>query len=294
MNHTKFLNCLGLLLGNRPTTVTPDSCLYNIELKRTTGFSMQIAKSNSLKVIRLLFSCCCRSSTNNHALYVRHRNVMKTTQDVLCVISYFKPNLTPYQRALASCWTSTKRVLCHEIVLTASFLLRTIRYGWWLVRFPLEKCAGFARTATVFYERAAPDRNEPSETLRDETDGDGVKCEVLYDPGPGSALMDVVFIHGLRGDKLKTWKQGVWKQQVGQSPEPVVVRSCGGRRAGLSAAIDQLRLDRLATDEHIKEFTDCWPRDWLPLDCPYVRVIAISYSTDPYLWRPIWLRKPVR
>lgn len=39
------------------------------------------------------------------------------------------------------------------------------------------------------------------------------------------------------------------------------------------------------------EYSRCWPGDWLPLDCPGVRVIAVNYTTDPYLWRPIWIRK---
>lgn len=39
------------------------------------------------------------------------------------------------------------------------------------------------------------------------------------------------------------------------------------------------------------DYSRCWPGDWLPLDCPGVRVIAVNYTTDPYLWRPIWIRK---
>lgn len=38
-------------------------------------------------------------------------------------------------------------------------------------------------------------------------------------------------------------------------------------------------------------FSSCWPGDWLPLDCPGVRVIAVNYTTDPYLWRPMWIKK---
>ncbi|VVC24484.1 Hypothetical protein CINCED_3A002711 [Cinara cedri] len=192
-------------------------------------------------------------------LSCRSQNAMKATQDILYVICYFKfkPNFTSYQQLLILCWTKTKNIVYYETVLVASFLL-------WLTKYKNHNW--------IYSEVDGPKRCE-------------VKCEVLYDPGPESTFMDVVFIHGLRGDKLKTWKQGVWKQ-VDQKPEPVVVRS-----SGLSK-INQL--ERLATDEEIKEFTNCWPRDWLPLDCPYVRVITISYSTDPYLWRPIWFRKPDR
>lgn len=35
-----------------------------------------------------------------------------------------------------------------------------------------------------------------------------------------------------------------------------------------------------------EQLSSCWPRDWLPLDCPYARVISINYTT--FLWKPIW------
>ncbi|XP_075221639.1 uncharacterized protein LOC142324656 isoform X2 [Lycorma delicatula] len=38
----------------------------------------------------------------------------------------------------------------------------------------------------------------------------------------------------------------------------------------------------------------CWPKDWLPMDCPGVRIIALNYTTDPYLWRPVWISKRSR
>lgn len=40
-----------------------------------------------------------------------------------------------------------------------------------------------------------------------------------------------------------------------------------------------------------EDYSRCWPGDWLPVDCPGVRVIAVNYTTDPYLWRPLWVRK---
>lgn len=202
---------------------------------------------------------------------------MNTIQDIAYVICYFKPDITSYQQMLILCWVKTKNMFLYETASMTSFLLWLIKYSWWLARFAMEKCNIALKTL-----------DQKQNWIDSEVDGRKrceVKCEILYDPGFESTCMDVVFIHGLRGDKLKTWKQGVWKQ-VDQKPEPVVVRN-----SGLST-INQF--ERLAISEEIKEFTNCWPRDWLPLDCPYVRVITISYSTDPYLWRPIWLSKPVR
>ncbi|KAL4120624.1 hypothetical protein QTP88_013282 [Uroleucon formosanum] len=210
-------------------------------------------------------------------LTCQSRNIMKTAQDIAYVICYFKPGITSYQQMLVLCWVKTKNMFLYEIASMISLVLWMLRYSWWLARFTIEKCNIALNTI-----------DQKSNWIESEVDGPKgceVKCEVLYDPGFESTFMDVVFIHGLRGDKLKTWKQGVWKQ-VDQKPEPVVVRN-----SGLST---MNQFERLAIGNEIKEFTNCWPRDWLPLDCPYVRVITISYSTDPYLWRPIWLSKPVR
>ncbi|KAJ0169765.1 hypothetical protein K1T71_014371 [Dendrolimus kikuchii] len=34
----------------------------------------------------------------------------------------------------------------------------------------------------------------------------------------------------------------------------------------------------------------CWPRDWIKMDYPGARVISINYTSDPYLWRPLWIK----
>ena len=41
-------------------------------------------------------------------------------------------------------------------------------------------------------------------------------------------------------------------------------------------------------------YSKCWPGDWLPIDCPGVRVIALNYTTDQHLWRPLWKKKEAR
>ncbi|KAI8130139.1 SERAC1-like [Lucilia cuprina] len=41
-------------------------------------------------------------------------------------------------------------------------------------------------------------------------------------------------------------------------------------------------------------YSRCWPGDWLPIDCPGVRVIALNYTTDQHLWRPLWKKKEPR
>lgn len=109
-----------------------------------------------------------------------------------------------------------------------------------------------------------------------------VHCEVLHDPGPEDTKVDVIFIHGIKGALEKTWTQGGW---------------------GLTTLqILNLKDEKSTTwkvniqDEDAKSRNSkiCWPRDWLPQDCPYARVIAINYTTDPYLWRPVWIPERIR
>ncbi|KAL4714773.1 hypothetical protein ACJJTC_002632, partial [Scirpophaga incertulas] len=38
-------------------------------------------------------------------------------------------------------------------------------------------------------------------------------------------------------------------------------------------------------------YSSCWPRDWIKEDYPEARVIAINYTSDPYLWRPLWVKE---
>uniref|UniRef100_A0A2A4JLI3 GPI inositol-deacylase n=1 Tax=Heliothis virescens TaxID=7102 RepID=A0A2A4JLI3_HELVI len=37
-------------------------------------------------------------------------------------------------------------------------------------------------------------------------------------------------------------------------------------------------------------YSHCWPRDWIKEDFPGARVISINYTSDPYLWRPLWIK----
>ncbi|OWR47000.1 putative ribonuclease p/mrp subunit [Danaus plexippus plexippus] len=43
-----------------------------------------------------------------------------------------------------------------------------------------------------------------------------------------------------------------------------------------------------------KCYSPCWPRDWLQVDYPGARVISINYTSDPYLWRPLWIKPSQR
>lgn len=37
-------------------------------------------------------------------------------------------------------------------------------------------------------------------------------------------------------------------------------------------------------------YSACWPRDWIKEDFPGARVISVNYTSDPYLWRPLWVK----
>ncbi|ALC47651.1 CG5455 [Drosophila busckii] len=233
------------------------------------------------------------------------------------------------------------------------------------------------------------------------------KCctlNILAEPPPGAPIIaDIVFIHGLHGSLVNTWKQGLWQnerqpvefdrpprppvrppkrprhsrsaamhaaprekrakfassrrsfdaQQSAQPAseclnppphsqsfseysdedfayvcdEPQDIKICEGieysfptfrLRLNDNSRLLQYDLESMLSSEPEAEsaatapkandkpagkhkpsandpnYSKCWPGDWLPLDCPGVRVIAVNYTTDPYLWRPLWKRKEPR
>lgn len=32
--------------------------------------------------------------------------------------------------------------------------------------------------------------------------------------------------------------------------------------------------------------TSCWPKDWLPIDIPSLRIIGVNYGTSLSMWTP--------
>lgn len=46
-------------------------------------------------------------------------------------------------------------------------------------------------------------------------------------------------------------------------------------------------------EANVENFSRCWPQDWLPQDCPGVRILGINYTTD-VLWRPLWQKRQPR
>lgn len=161
-----------------------------------------------------------------------------------------------------------------------------------------------------------------------------VHCDVLYDPGADNRVMDVIFIHGLKGSLERTWTQGMWDLKSRDHTDRVLLRKslstpiikettnhaevhrnrsdsnlnkcCDSPEEG---GIQCCEIDKeeiidnnntkptvksetvLKCDSEETKMSRCWPKDWLPKDCPGVRVIALNYTTDPYLWRLVWMTK---
>ncbi|XP_005098079.1 protein SERAC1 [Aplysia californica] len=59
------------------------------------------------------------------------------------------------------------------------------------------------------------------------------------------AKADIVFVHGLRGGAVRTWRQK-------------------------------------DNDEGIT--SQCWPKDWLAADCPHIRILSIGYNSSLHRW----------
>uniref|UniRef100_A0A1A9ZA14 Protein SERAC1 n=1 Tax=Glossina pallidipes TaxID=7398 RepID=A0A1A9ZA14_GLOPL len=225
------------------------------------------------------------------------------------------------------------------------------------------------------------------------------KCctlQILAEPPPGQPIRaDIIFIHGLHGSVVKTWRQGLWENerrpvQFDRPPRPPVrppkrprhsrtttarpphkkkrprfaytdnakqysdattdsidecdenfnnysenmypfscdqtenIQICDGTEYSsptfrlrmndnsrlLQAELLEYLLNNensaksheeyLNSNQNLKltpndpNYSKCWPGDWLPLDCPGVRVMAVDYTTDSYLWRPVWKNKETR
>ncbi|KAJ8971752.1 hypothetical protein NQ314_000569 [Rhamnusium bicolor] len=145
-----------------------------------------------------------------------------------------------------------------------------------------------------------------------------VECLVLSEPEE-EIEADVIFIHGLHGGIDKTWKQGTWRHNGHKLKHQTPIRrqSTGDlfvppRQQSLKRTLSEIyskipnkiaRQDgqiylmpsepewkmEEATEEG-DDYSSCWPQDWIPKDCPNVRVIALNYTTD-VLWSPVWAKK---
>ncbi|XP_017777779.1 PREDICTED: uncharacterized protein LOC108563574 [Nicrophorus vespilloides] len=151
-----------------------------------------------------------------------------------------------------------------------------------------------------------------------------VNCIVLSEPD-GDIQADVIFIHGLHGSLGNTWKQGLWRhpkhklsqnkamghsQSTGDLPEATtsthksLKRSVSGNPLVPPNKIAKRTIDDCIDNDFVvlknedvpvkQEYTPCWPQEWLPKDCPGIRVIALNYTTDTHLWRPVWIKKRKR
>lgn len=138
-----------------------------------------------------------------------------------------------------------------------------------------------------------------------------VECIVLSEPiGPIKA--DIIFVHGLHGGLSKTWRQGTWRHERHKLRNESLKRGleimefrkqmaktkqsdiCIESFKEQSDEDDFIEIEKNLNNEFESKYgvySPCWPQDWLPQDCPGIRVIAINYTTDPYLWRPVWVKK---
>uniref|UniRef100_A0A0D9VQF1 GPI inositol-deacylase n=1 Tax=Leersia perrieri TaxID=77586 RepID=A0A0D9VQF1_9ORYZ len=97
-----------------------------------------------------------------------------------------------------------------------------------------------------------------------EEDGDSETGSSVNAPDNASKcarpLIDVVFIHGLRGGPFNSWRIADDKSST--------------TKAGLVESIDE---------DAGKEGT-CWPREWLAADFPQARLLTVKYKTNLTQW----------
>uniref|UniRef100_A0A0E0CWC7 DUF676 domain-containing protein n=1 Tax=Oryza meridionalis TaxID=40149 RepID=A0A0E0CWC7_9ORYZ len=102
----------------------------------------------------------------------------------------------------------------------------------------------------------ASDEYPDSKKGGDSETGDAPSNTSKYTP----PLMDVVFVHGLRGGPFNSWRIADDKSST--------------TKAGLVESIDE---------DAGKEGT-CWPREWLSADFPQARFLTVKYKTNLTQW----------
>ncbi|RZF47551.1 hypothetical protein LSTR_LSTR009087 [Laodelphax striatellus] len=82
----------------------------------------------------------------------------------------------------------------------------------------------------------------------------------------GMSFVDVIFVHGLLGSALSTWRQ----REKGSNTLPIT---------------DKLVSNYLEDEEHPEYVTTCWPQDWLSKDYPRARILSIDYNSRLSDWQ---------
>ncbi|KAI3962082.1 hypothetical protein MKW92_051077 [Papaver armeniacum] len=104
---------------------------------------------------------------------------------------------------------------------------------------------------------------EPT-TVTGDSENDGLSTSISGSEScsqDGDPMLDIVFVHGLRGGPFKTWR-------IAEN------KSSTTSKSGLVEKIDQ-EAGKLGT---------FWPREWLAADFPDARVFSVKYKTNLTQW----------
>lgn len=111
--------------------------------------------------------------------------------------------------------------------------------------------------------------------------GDGV---YLYHPqftDSEPIQADVVFIHGLLGGPFKTWRQQ--DQPRNNLNDNHHKNSSQGGNNGNNTP-RQSSITGESPEMNDSSYTFCWPKDWLAVDCPNLRLLTVEYETRLSTW----------
>ncbi|KAL6649354.1 hypothetical protein ACP70R_013578 [Stipagrostis hirtigluma subsp. patula] len=108
--------------------------------------------------------------------------------------------------------------------------------------------------------RVSRDNDNDDGVIEDTSSETGSSVDGAHAASTTAPLMDVVFVHGLRGGPFNSWRIADDKSST--------------TKAGLVESIDE---------DAGKEGT-CWPREWLAADFPQARFFTVKYKTNLTQW----------
>ncbi|XP_078587725.1 protein SERAC1-like [Branchiostoma floridae x Branchiostoma japonicum] len=198
---------------------------------------------------------------------VKHSKVPSHCSDIVRL-----GGLQLLQRAYRSSSHSAQKILRNIVRVIGNLAVheqlhrQIIQAGWVTILSSLMKSDHISLVTHAARALANLDRD----TCNPEKYQDGVYLFHPQDRSREAIRADIVFVHGLLGGAIKTWRQ---QDNTDDHPE--------------MENHTHPEMENHTHPEEGEEYTECWPKSWLAKDCPNLRILSVEYDTHLSDWQPI-------